>query len=182
MKKLMIIAAVVCAAFASHAAAFDWKTSATGKIYEAGSTTLLASGTAYIFDSTAVTQQAVLDAFVADGIIASGSLANKSISAGAISTLAGGAASFSVSSLTAETFFAVINDDLIYISGINTTTGADVGTTTITFNAKSSSQAAFMQADGGYTTAGWYQAVPEPTSGLLMLLGMAGLALRRRRA
>ena len=33
------------------------------------------------------------------------------------------------------------------------------------------------------TAAGWYTAtVPEPTSGLLMLLGMAGLALRRRRA
>ena len=27
-----------------------------------------------------------------------------------------------------------------------------------------------------------YQTVSEPTSGLLMLLGMAGLALRRRRA
>lgn len=33
------------------------------------------------------------------------------------------------------------------------------------------------------TAAGWTAtAVPEPTSGLLMLLGMAGLALRRRRA
>ena len=32
-------------------------------------------------------------------------------------------------------------------------------------------------------TSGWTTtAVPEPTSGLLMLLGMAGLALRRRRA
>lgn len=33
---------------------------------------------------------------------------------------------------------------------------------------------------GGYTVAA--ASVPEPTSGLLILLGMAGLALRRRRA
>jgi len=33
----------------------------------------------------------------------------------------------------------------------------------------------------GTQQANW-TAVPEPTSGLLMLLGMAGLALRRRRA
>ena len=34
----------------------------------------------------------------------------------------------------------------------------------------------------GAATAWSTAAVPEPTSGLLMLLGMAGLALRRRRA
>ena len=33
-----------------------------------------------------------------------------------------------------------------------------------------------------YATVSGWTAVPEPTSGLLMLLGMAGLALRRRRA
>ena len=36
-------------------------------------------------------------------------------------------------------------------------------------------------ASGNFSGAAW-QSVPEPTSGLLMLLGMAGLALRRRRA
>ncbi len=34
----------------------------------------------------------------------------------------------------------------------------------------------------GSAVAGSWQAIPEPTSGLLMLLGMAGLALKRKRA
>ncbi|MBQ6341074.1 MAG: PEP-CTERM sorting domain-containing protein [Kiritimatiellae bacterium] len=33
-----------------------------------------------------------------------------------------------------------------------------------------------------YATGGNFTAVPEPTSGLLLLLGMAGLALKRKRA
>ena len=37
-------------------------------------------------------------------------------------------------------------------------------------------------ADGANTALTGWTAVPEPTSGLLVLLGMAGLALRRKRA
>ena len=42
----------------------------------------------------------------------------------------------------------------------------------------------FNSVGGVFADAGWVGSapVPEPTSGLLMLLGMAGLALRRRRA
>ena len=47
-----------------------------------------------------------------------------------------------------------------------------------TANVKWGSQSTASQAAGAWKAV----AAPEPTSGLLMLLGMAGLALRRRRA
>lgn len=39
----------------------------------------------------------------------------------------------------------------------------------------------FDETYGAFGASGW-QTVPEPTSGLLMLVGLAGLALRRKRA
>ena len=39
----------------------------------------------------------------------------------------------------------------------------------------------FTDKTSKFSSASW-QAVPEPTSGLLLLLGMAGLALKRKRA
>lgn len=51
------------------------------------------------------------------------------------------------------------------------------GSFKLTFGTATANQTASLNASSGTWTA-----VPEPTSGLLMLLGMAGLALRRRRA
>ena len=55
--------------------------------------------------------------------------------------------------------------------------GADV----FVIDGFTTSSTAAMSASS-FNGAGWYTAVPEPTSGLLMLLGVAGLALKRKRA
>ena len=182
MKKLMIIA-VAMAAVAANAATFSWKTTTAGKIYEAGTTTLLGSATAYLFDASKVTQDAVLAAFDAGTAISTLAYADQnSVSSGAIS-----AHSFDVPAGYSEgdsfsAYFALVVDDSIYIGPTSSAATPATGDKSMTFNAKTSSQAAALDISGGYAGAGWYTAVPEPTSGLLMLLGMAGLALRRRRA
>ena len=53
-------------------------------------------------------------------------------------------------------------DDVYEVSGLTSDTWSGAGFT--------------------YATGGNFTAVPEPTSGLLLLLGMAGLALKRKRA
>lgn len=186
MKKLMIVAAVICAATLSQAASFNWKTAKTGgavNAYDGGS---LVASTAYIF--TADKASAIVTAFAAGNDWTAGALDSNSIATtGKISAKSdmfdyGGVGV----AATLDAIFAftenVGGQDYLYISSVGSASSPATGSATINF-AESSVSTALKDAAGGYTTAGWYTAsVPEPTSGLLMLLGMAGLALRRRRA
>ena len=185
MKKLMIALVAVAVTACAQAASFSWKTSATGKVYNPGTTDLLASATAYLFDSSAVTQSSLVTAFAAGGLDLSskGSISSKAIASGAIATTTFNDSTAVGGTLTAyfATIVSIDSKDYLFISDTVSANGMEGKTSQISFNAKAASQLAALDAKSGYSAAGWY-AVPEPTSGLLMLLGMAGLALRRRRA
>lgn len=76
-------------------------------------------------------------------------------------------------------------NNYMYVSPVATPVyDANFGGNICDFDAYYSSHADAMSASSGYQGAGWYATsnVPEPTSGLLMLLGVAGLALKRKRA
>ena len=183
MKKLTTLFALALMAISASAASFDWKTSATGKIYEAGSTTLLASGTAYIFDSTMTSQASVLAAFLAGEEWSTGALHSKTVANGVIKATSAEAFAWGSAGDELHAFFAVVDGDSIYISAIpDAVIGKGVGYETVSFNVKTTSQAGTREGTT-FSGAGWYTAaVPEPTSAMLLVLGVAALALRRRRA
>ena len=191
MKKLMIIAAVAFASVASYGASFVWNTSskiadATGTAITSadGYSTLLNGGSIVLVQLASASDWStatVLDAGTngnAANIVASGPAGKK----GTLSStyMFDGA----TSSLKDGDILAVMFKDssgslsqLQYADGtaVNTTftiSGLDAGGDTW-------DGGIFTFASGqNFTVA----AVPEPTSGLLLLLGMAGLALRRKQA
>ena len=192
MKKLMIAVAVVAASIAANAASFSWATS--GKAMSIGAATItagLADGTVYNVSGTAnadtmsnqmtsfgavwaytMTITAGTDSDVLSGTFASGDFSSRKISIGLESAL------FDAASLTNPVDF---NYSIVLTGTLKDGNDATVTLTsnTITGNATFGGGDLKMYTDGA---SSWTASVPEPTSGLLMLLGMAGLALRRRRA
>ena len=184
MKKLTIFTIVIATAIMSHAASFSWKTSMAGKIYQPGSTAdTVASSIAYLFDSSSMTQDAILSAFRGGTLNFEKKLSSSDIISGKISETTFTDATEVGNSLSAY-FVTIIGEGAnqkMFISELETSTALEGKSSPFSFSAKSGSQAAAKMAVDGYSGSGWY-VIPEPTSGLLMLLGVAGLALRRKQA
>ena len=184
MKKLIIAAAIVCAAAFAQAAALNWGSvgvQITGD-FETGEGSFAVGFTAFLINAEAYDQAAVW-AGMKSATDVNAYLSGVSVGGG-VKTGADGdfKGSFDIGGATAYNAFLVILDGDQRYAFVSDTYAAEINTVQ-----------AVIRYDGegyvnalDYTTAGQagsnWQAIPEPTSGLLLLLGVAGLALKRKRA
>ena len=194
MKKLMVALAVAAMAVASQAATARW---GSGTLYVPGttSTKLAASyGASASFYSLTAAQYAALETAISDaGLEAADEIStylyntykDKEATKGPLNFMSGASTiTESATYAKGDTAYGVLlyttydntdkTGDLYYIANMGQITYASDATIT------KSNMGTNLYGAGGAALS--WQTVPEPTSGLLLLLGMAGLALKRKHA
>ena len=158
MKKLVVMMAVAVFAAVANAAAFKWS---GANIYGPDGQKFTGSASLYC---DALSDSALSTASVTSGALAATTftvdISEEAIAAG-----------------TNYDFYFVItttynSSEVSYKSGIVSKNALGNGTQSVAFG----NQASATQAAGAWAN------VPEPTSALLLMLGVAGLALKRKRA
>ena len=197
MKKLMVAAAIVCAAVMSHGAACSWNISGTGALGNPTGVTLknITNPTMYIYMTTAAQtalvseRNALLAALKANdtptGWVEKYDLTNGNLAPQTLPTDSTVGANYSFYGVVIGADEAGNEYAFFTLSAMNKTAAlaTDGGTSVSLTQSATSLKGIDVTAAG---SSAWYQikegAVPEPTSGLLLLLGVAGLALKRKRA
>ena len=178
MKKVMIAMAVVAFAAVAQAASLNW--SITAKVVTESPTGSATAGrasfyTALVFMSSDAA--AVDSALAAGDFSALSGLAVNSYQAAKAGSFGGTVADLTGSSAT---IFTVVFDTQASGDALNTAKYY-LKSEAVTQNTYSGTDAATTaNFDSSFAKSSWTAVVPEPTSGLLLLLGVAGLALRRK--
>ena len=190
MKKLMFMLAAIACAVSLQAAQLDWSlaaksfTKSDGTGYAYGQTTYLLTFASSAAADTLYTQLKNGDKTTADAIaLAVGSAVGNTSSTKNQGKIAA-ATAINASLAEGSTYYAallVVDGDKFIMS--STQSGIAYNPTG---TVETEGSAAAFTASNFSTTAesrtGWTTAAPEPTSGILMLVGLGALALRRRKA
>ena len=186
MKKLIVFSFAIVAAVAANAASFQWQVLNIGKVGDASSV----GAKAYLIDASVVSRDAMIAALTAND--------TSKIAGAAIltdtATIAQGTAGLSrinvtqgTASSTKETYSAYT----VLLDGAPGSARNFIVTQELSNKANpgyippGSTEPGLgnvQMAFGTQAGVAWTAMAPEPTSGILMLVGLGALALRRRRA
>lgn len=175
----MVVLAAIALAMGVNAASVDWQVSYAGK----GSTWVGSDVVVYAFNGAdyasiiSLVTETGSDTLKAD--LQSKAL-NKDIAFTTNFKGTAKTASVGIDDSPANVFWMIFSDGS-FDSGkaVTWTAATDVSGS---FYEPPASGSAFALNAASFANSGTIASVPEPTSGLLMLVGLAGLALRRRRA